>query len=388
MGDNGKKFQLNLPLKVILSDGGTSHFLGHNINLTRFHMADGKDEKGISINPFSPKSVQDMVMLDYISKIEVSMAELTAFRQDVMDLSKTIVYSLLYKQFDRVLYSTLVKCDVVVKFNRANPRSLIDESTKIPDAKLRPILEKKKTVVALAKKSILEPVWKAIMTNQSYSPEERNVYILMSEKFLNRLGLMNWHVITQFFQKEGFEQINLSIRHLLQEYMEKSSIADHISLLLMELVTNNENTNLRKVAKILYNGIEDTDSVVLNPEIREKLFAELKNRHELVTISWQLGGGSAAIGKQGRLHIMLFNKDDQYQLMKDTVSDKMSNDTKKRSIVDFYRDEPNASSGMDLGMMYFSYLDESCKKANVKFESIVNQPMSNDLTVINLIFNF
>ena len=99
MNDNGKKFQLNLPLKVILSDGGTSHFLGHNVNLTRFHMADGKDEKGISINPFSPKSIQDMIMLDYISKIEVSMSEFSAVRQDVMDLSKTIVFSLIYKQF-------------------------------------------------------------------------------------------------------------------------------------------------------------------------------------------------------------------------------------------------------------------------------------------------
>lgn len=388
MNDNGKKFKLNLPLKVILSDGGTSHFLSHNISLTRFHMADGKDEKGISINPFSPKSVQDMIMLDYISKIEVSMSEFSAVRQDVMDLSKTIVFSLLYKQFDRVLYSQLVKCDVVVKFNRANPRNLIDESTRLPDSKLRPILEKKRTVVALAKKSILEPVWKAIMTNKSYSPEERNVYILMSEKFLNRLGLMNWYVITQFFQKEGFEQINLNIRHLLQEYMEKSSIADHISLLLMELVMNNENANLRNVAEQLYDGLEDTDSVVMNPEIREKLFSELKRRHELVTLSWQLGGGSLAIGKQGRLHIMLFNKDDQFQLLKDTVTDKMANDTRKKSIVDFYRENPEGDAGMDLGMMYFSYLDESCRKANVKFESIVNQPMSNDLTVINLIFNF
>jgi len=39
-------------------------------------------------------------------------------------------------------------------------------------------------------------------------------------------------------------------------------------------------------------------------------------------------------------------------------------------------------------MYYLSYLDEACKKVNVKFESLVNQFAMSDLTVINLIFNF
>ena len=208
----------------------------------------------------------------------------------------------------------------------------------------------------------------------------------MSEKFLNRLSLMNWYVIILFFQQEGSEKINVAIRHLLQEYMEKSRIADDISLLIMELVANNENDNLKKAAKILYNGIEDTNSILFDPEIREKLFNELKRQHKLVTLQWKMGGGSTAIGKQGRLQITLYNQSNEFQQVKDNIADKMSTDTKKKTIIDFYRELPDGEEGVDLGMMYFSYLDESCKKVGVRFESIVNQ--ISDLTVINLIFNF
>jgi len=388
MSDNGKKFSLNLPLKVILSEAGTSNFISNKKKLTHFKLADNVEEVGILINPFNPQSIQSMIMLDYVSKMEISMSEFVSVRQDVMDLSKVVVFSLMYKQFDRALYSEIVKCDCVTKYNRAHPRQLIDENTKLSDSKLKPLIAKNMTRISLAKKAILDPIRKAIIANQTYSPEERNIYLLMSEKFLNRLSLMNWYVIILFFQQEGFEKINIAIRHLLQEYMEKSRIADDISLLIMELVANNENSNLKKEAKTLYNGVEDTNKILFDPEIREKLFAELKRQHKLVTLQWKMGGGSTAIGKQGRLQITLYNQSSEFQEVKDNIAEKMATDTKKRTIVDFYRELPSGDEGSDLGMMYFSYLDESCKKVNVKFDSIVNQIASSDLTVINLIFHF
>ena len=49
---------------------------------------------------------------------------------------------------------------------------------------------------------------------------------------------------------------------------------------------------------------------------------------------------------------------------------------------------PDGQEGTDLGLYYLSYLEDACKKVNIKFESIVNQSSSSDLTVINLKFNF
>ena len=383
-----KKFSLNLPLKVILTEEGASHFISHKIKLLRFRLADNIEEYGISLNPFSPQSLQNMILVNYISKIEISMSEFVSVRQEVMDLSKVVVYSLLYKQFDRQLFADFIQTDAVKKHNLKNPTQLIDERTKMSENQLRQILASQKATVQLAKKEILDPVWKSLMENKDYSLEEKNIYLLMTEKFLNRLSLMNWYIITKFYRTEGFSQINIAIRHLLQVYMEKSRVAEYISILVMELALNSENTNMRKEAKRMFAGIEDVDALIYDPEQREKIVAELKRNHEQVFISWKLGGGSSAIGKQGRLQITLYNKDDEFQEVKENIESKASADTNKKSLIDFYRELPEGQESTDLGLYYLSYLDDACKKVNVKFESIVNQFSSSDLTVINLIFNF
>ena len=163
-----KKFSLNLPLKVILTEEGASHFISHKIKLLRFRLADNIEEYGISLNPFSPQSLQNMILVNYISKIEISMSEFVSVRQEVMDLSKVVVYSLLYKQFDRQLFADFIQTDAVQKHNRKNPTQLIDERTKMSENQLRQILASQKATVQLAKKEILDPVWKSLMENKDY----------------------------------------------------------------------------------------------------------------------------------------------------------------------------------------------------------------------------
>ena len=388
MSASDKKFIIELPLKVILTEDGASNFISHNKKLMRFRLADNVDEYGISLNKFSPQSIQSMILLDYISKIEISMSEFVSSRQEVMDLSKVVVYSLLYKQFDRDVYSALIQCECVRKHNRANPSHLIDEKTQMSERQLRSILQNKENVIQQTRRSILDPIWKAIMTNSDYSDEEKNIYLLMSEKFMNRLGLMNWYIITLFHKADGANEMFIAIRNLLSSYMEKSKVAEYISVMVMELALNNENTNIRKEARNMYQDVEDIDALIFDPEVRAKIVAELQRNHELVFISWKLGGGSASIGKQGKLSITLYNKDDEFQEVKENIDNAKSSNTAKKTLIDFYRELPDGQEGTDLGLYYLSYLDDACKKVNVKFESLVNQFSASELTVITLNFNF
>ena len=383
-----KKFMLELPLKVILTENGCSNFISHKKSLIRFKLADNLDEYGISLNKFSPQSIQSMLLLDYISKIEISMPEFVSSRQEVMDLSKIIVYSLLYKQFDRDIYSEIIKCDCVRKHNRANPAHLIDEKTTMSEKQLRAILVNKDAIIGRTRKEILEPIWQSIHENTDYSMEEKNIYMLMSEKFMNRMSLMNWYIITLFSKDSGFTEMLSAIRNLIGQYMEKSKVAEYISVMIMELALNSESLNIRKEARNMYQGVDNIDSLILDTVIREKIIKELQRKRELVFLSWKLGGGASSIGRQGRLQITLYNKDDAFQEMKETIEAKKNADTSKKTLIDFYRELPEGQEGSDLGLYYLSYLDDACKKVGVKFESLVSQFTASDLTVINLIFNF
>ena len=388
MSASDKKFIIELPLKVILTEDGASNFISHNKKLLRFRLADNIDEYGISMNKFSPQSIQSMILLDYISKIEISMSEFVSSRQEVMDLSKVIVYSLLYKQFDREVYSALIQCECVRKHNRANPAHLIDEKTRMSERQLRSILQNKENLINTTRKTILDPIWKSIMSNTEYTSEEKNIYLLMSEKFMNRLGLMDWYIITLFHKSDGANEMFVAIRNLLSSYMEKSKVAEYISVMVMELALNNENTNIRKEARKMYSGMDDIDSLIYDPEVRAKIVQELQRKHELVFLSWKLGGGSSSIGKQGRLSITLYNKDVEFQEVKESIENAKATNTNKKTLIDFYRELPDGQEGTDLGLYYLSYLDDACRKVNVKFESLVNQFSASDLTVINLNFNF
>ncbi|MBP5747852.1 MAG: hypothetical protein J6W63_05740 [Treponema sp.] len=383
-----KKFVLDLPLKVVLTEDGASHFISNKKKLLRFRLADNVEEYGISMEHFSPMSIQNMILVDYISKIEISMSEFVSRRQEIMDLSKVIVYSILYKQFDRQIFSQMIECDCVRHHNRTNPSQLIDEKTRIPEKQLRNILSFKDNAIQQSRQAILEPVWKSIMSNTDYTPEEKNVYLLMTEKFLNRLNLMNWYIITKFYKTEGFSQIMSILRQSLAQYMDKSKVAEYISVMVMELALNSENTNMRKEARILYQGIDNADTLIYDPDIRKKIVEELSRKHEFVSLSWKIGGGSTSIGKQGALNITLYNKEDEFQEVKENIESKLSADLNKRSLIDFYRQMPEGEEGTDLGLYYLSYLEDACKKVNVKFESLVNQFTTSDLTVINLKFNF
>lgn len=210
----------------------------------------------------------------------------------------------------------------------------------------------------------------------------------MSEKFINRLSLLNWHIFVLFYKDENFGEILSQARKILSRYMDKSRVADYISTMVMELALNSENANITKEAQKMYPGREDLNMLVLDPDVRKKIVRELEMKRQFVFLSWKLGGGSSSIGKQGRLQITLYNKSDEFNDIKETVDAATNANTNKKSLVDFYRDLPSGEEGTDLGMYYLSYLEDACKKVNVKFDSLVNQFSASDLTVITLTFSF
>lgn len=361
-----KKTILNLPLKIILTEVGSTFFIRQNKKLLRFRLADNVDEYGISLDDFTPATVQRLLLVDYVSKIEIARPEFVSSRQEVMDLSKLIVYTMLYKQYDQHIFSQILASDVIKKWNRLNPASIIDEKTKINDAFLQNVLKKNQEAILDAKQEILGPLYTYISKNTALLPEEKNVQLLLSEKFLSNLRPFTWFIITKFNDADGYDMILRTLRTALTEYMDKAKIAEYVSLMVMELAINAENTNLRRVSNDMYKGTVDPNSVLFDPTIRKKVIAELERRKELVSIAWKLGGNSTSIGTQGKLQITLYNKDSGYSETKESIDNKKSADLKKKSLIDFYREIPEGQEDVDLGLYYLSYLSEACEKVNIK----------------------
>lgn len=388
MSKSPKKSLLSLPLKIILTEEGASYFIQNKKKLSRMRLADNIEEYGVSLSNFSPQTIQHMILVGYISKLEISVPEFASCRQDVLDLSKLIVFSLLYKQFDRAVFASLIETECVRKHNRTNPSQLIDKRDSVSDQQINFFLRGKDNVVAEAKKALLEPLWYSFVNGKELTIEEQNICMLMTEKFLTRMSRINWYIIVKFFKENGGREIINCVHGLLKDYVEKSKVAEYISVMVMELALNSENANMKKEVKRIYRTHPDPESLIFDPEVRKKVIAEMEKLHDVVSISWRLGGGSSSIGKQGRLQITLYSREDEFQEVKESIETKRLADLTKRSLIDFYKELPEGEEGVDLGLYYLSYLDEECKKINVKFESLVNQYSASDLMVITLVFNF
>lgn len=382
-----RKSLLDLPIKAVLTEEGTTFFIRKGKNLKKFKLADNVEEYGIILDSFSPASLQRMILVDYIAKVEISKGEFMSSRQEIMDLSKLIVYSMLYRQYDSYIFARVLASDVIKKWNRLNPANIIDDKTRINDAFLQSVLKDKEKDLREIKEQILAPMCAYISKNSSLLPEEKNIQLLLSEKFLGNLRPFTWFIIAKFRGSEGYDQLLKDIRTSLAEYMEKSKIAEYVSLMIMELAMNAENSNLKREAKAIFKGAVDMNAVLFDPNIRRQVIDSLERRGELVYLSWKLGSRSASIGTQGRLQITLYNKESEYRDMKEAFDDRKNADLKKKSLLDFYKQLPDGEANAELGLYYLSYLSEACEKVNVKFESLVNQLPGSDLTVITLVLN-
>jgi hypothetical protein len=383
-----RKSIIDLPVKLVLTDEGTTFFIRNNKKINKFKLADNKEEYGLFLDKFSPASIQRMFLIDYIAKVEISKSEFMSSRQEIMDLSKLVVYGILYRQYDTYIFNRVLTSDLIKKWNRLNPANIIDEKTKINNDYLQSILKEKKTEISDIKQQILSPLYAHISRNTALLPEEKNIQLLLSEKYLNNLRPFIWFIVTKFKGADGYDQLLKDIRTSLAEYMERSKIAEYVSLMIMELAMNAENSNLKREAKNMFKGTVDINAVLFDPNIRKQVIEALERKRELVYLSWQLGSRSASIGTQGKLQITLYNKESEYREMKASIDDKKSADLKKKTLMDFYREIPDGESNTELGLYYLSYLSEACEKVNVKFESLVNQIKNSDLTVISLVLNF
>jgi len=387
MSSQERKAIIELPVEVILTDVGTNFFIKNNKKLRKFRLADNVEEYGILLDHFTPVSLQRMMLADYISKVEISDSEFVAIRQEVMDISKLVTYSMMYRQYDTYIFQRVLASDVIKNWNRKNPANIIDDKTRINDAFLQNVLKDKEKDVYEIKQSVLQPMLGFINRNSNLLPEEKNIQILLSEKFLNTLRPFTWFIIAKFKDSDGYDLLIKDIRTGLAEYMEKAKIAEYVALNVMELAANAENNNLKREAKVVFKGAVDMNAVLFDPNVRKQVIDSLQRKGELVYISWKLGSKGTSIGTQGKLHITIYNKESEYEKMKEAFDVKKHADLKKRTLQDFYKDLPESESSTDLGLYYLSYLSEACEKVNVKFESFVNQVSGSDLTVVTMAIN-
>lgn len=377
---------IDLLLKITLTEEGIESFIMHHKKLDRFRTADNMLEYGISLKRFPPSSLQKLIMMDYVSRIEISRAEFLSKRSEIMDLTKLIVYGILYKKFDGFIYQTLVESPLVDKrssFSSSSHRITSKES-EIDEAYLKNILSKDQHRVGKVAEEILAPVIEEIKNDSSLSKEEQEIKVFLSEKYLQNLRRYVWYILLKSEGLQEYYSFLPALRDGLKKYLEIAKISEYLSLMLMELAIYAENTNLQKVAKEMYPNSKNIEDLILNENIRKKILQRVERDIEYLYLIWRIRGKKFSIGTENRLQITLFNREYRHRKLQHEIENKKRLNLKEKTLFDFYKNIPEKKINTELGLYYLSYLNEACEKMNIRFDSIVSQQLQSGLTVITL----
>ena len=374
MTANERKQFISLPLKFVFSEEGASAMFRQNIQIKRLKMGDQTEHYGVFLEKITSDFIQRMIMMDYISKIEVSGVEPVESRGEILELSKLIVLSILYRNFAEITQEKILASNPVKKWNYSNPSMVIDEKTQFKEGMLQSLMERNTEEINKIQQELIDPIDKSIEEDADLQEDEKKQRKELLREFISASYPITWFVLLKFLNTPDFLPLLRIIRHCLVEALKKINLAEYSSLMLMELAANIANLNIQKEAKQLYKAKHvDVKIVIQDPKLRLPVIESLRKKNSLLTFSWKLGGANLAIGSKGRFQIVLYDQDIHFVATRESVAQSKNADAKRFNLSEFYKKLFNSGNDLDLGIFYLSFLDEACSNMGIKFESMVNQ---------------
>jgi len=384
----GKSPVIELPLKITLTEDGVNWFIRNNRKLQRFRLADNVQEYGLWLHQFSAATFRKMLVIDYLSAIELSRPEFSSRRREIMDLSKLITYEILYKRFSAQLLADFLASPLIKKWNRLNPGHTLDKNSKFDEALLNAMIDREREHLPAIEHEIIAPLIEETIQNPDVNQDDKQIQFYLTERLLENLPKIVWCVLSRSKSLEEYAPLLNEIRDTIRAYLKRSRIAEYLALMIMELATNAEHAHLHRYASQIYGNEKDLDRLILNPQIRSRLLARMEKEEALLHLTWKVSGSKASIGTEHRLKVILYNRESDYRQFKQEIEDKKGIDARHNSLFDFYKESPNRRMDTELGLYYLSYLHEACTEEQIRFESQVSQIPRNDLTVMTLSLQF
>jgi len=348
-----RKTVLDLPARLVFSEKGRKVFTAGGKSPARFvpvlsNSSKSRTEYGVMIDTLVPASIQRFLIAGYIATLELDRCEFSSCRQELIDLSKLMVYGLLYRQCDAVLFSRILSSAPIKRWNALSPAYVIDGNSRLNEKYLKSYILGNDAKIGEIREELLGPFRSSIRGNSNLSPDEIRIQLLLCEKFLQKLRPISWFILTKFHGVKGYETLGRAVRLTIAEYMDKSRIAEYAALMITELA--------------------------VHAGKGERLGGER------FVLSWNTGDGYPSPADAGYLGMTL----------RDTGS--KSEGMTEISLFDFYQDssvrpdQTDKGSDTQLGLYYLEHLNEVCAKVGVGFETSVCMAESTDASAVSLSF--
>ena len=405
---------ISVPIRLLLTERGVDHFLKSNQPLSRFRLSNAQQEYGVELRDFTPATVQKMMRLDFVGKIELAVTDIAENRAGLIDFTKLVIYGMLYRQFDTEIFEALMESDLVRTWNRHNAKNPIDFQTNVNTAYLQRTLQRNPDGVAAMKRDVLEEVFRNITRSTTLITEEKRLHSLIAERFLDTLGPLTQFLLVAHRGSPSYHDMTALMQHRLTSYLQKTSVAEYLALMLLEVLTSLKHGGSLVRGRSPDNGRRNGDDAygprragvtTADPD-GARAGSGVSGEHgapgaspsdaevdaecgaEAIGLLWKIRRHSRTPGDRGRLHLVISNRHNRFEEVKHAVNDRANHAVNRKSLNDFYLQDPEAADSNSLGLYYLSFLHEACRKVGIHFESFVHNVPEEDRTMVNLVLHF
>jgi len=385
----GRSTSINLPSKFILSDEGMSYFSQRNIPVRDLTTFDGRRKSGFFWPSFKAGLIQKMVVNRLLEMIEVDRHEFLTKREDIIDVTKLLVYGVLYKKFKPALNEILFKSEIIEKIKQANPKKNIGPDFKFNEDIVNNFMKTNGTAIATLKEILLLDPFAVIENDKDINERDKFEKKKIITRFLEQIDDNMWFLFHFLNKTKSKFEIIEQITRILISFFKKTKIADYIAFMLMELIQNAEKAHLEKLAKNkkLMSEEDNIDILLKSKQFREKLYdSAIKNR-QFINLSYKFQGDVFSATNRLKLQIQIINKGLLVDKDKKKLTEKIKTDTKEKTLANFYKEGSGEKLGAGLGLYYLSYLEDACVEENMKFDARIVSDDKKEETIVMIILH-
>lgn len=342
----GKQPVFSEPTRLVLTEAGSAYFLSQNQRLQRFRLLDQREEYGLQLSDYPPKTLSKLVNSGMVRKLEFPVFDAVERRQTVIDYIKILAYGLIYRHGTNVTRDVLLSSELASTWNRQHPRQALGEAStdrvqQILTGKRAQVEQLRSVVATRARAEFNRRIkGRTVATNEEREKTSRTV-----EHFVDAVPPEAWFLLLLYQGDRMAHQLVHDLAQSMARLLEQVSVADYLSLMMLELMVHMQHRQSAEMTS--------ADAGTAGPPTLY-LLAQYSN----------LAGSRRP---RTRLHFVLSTGSIRFEALKADL-DQLAGDVgqRKRSIDQFYS---AASSGeADLGLYYTSFLEDACSRLGVAFD--------------------
>ncbi|MFA6508257.1 MAG: hypothetical protein WCT14_19295 [Treponemataceae bacterium] len=380
-----RKRCLDLRGRIVLSPIGTQFFIPRVANLHRFDGGDGEARYGFRLKSIDVPWLRRLLLSNFIDKAEFPVRSVAGVKNEITDLSRLVVFSLLYGRFNSSVLARVIDTDVIRRWNRQHPHRALDVRNAVSPPELRAAMEMRKEAVEHVKREIIDPLRQNLTNDMRRNPEDRkrlSHFIVDLVKSMDPLVFFVLLAETSEKRRRLIHEIGMEIEACL----DKTDLADYLVLMVLELMSAAERVTLIDLIGPGHTSGE-IRSILENTQTREEMLAKLP--HGLsASMAWSLSRRWSLDRWRYRLRLGLHDGTSSFEDGKRLFEERANLVVRDRSLKEFYEQGTGPYGDDGLGWYYLSFLADACSNMGIQFEASVREKANKGTAAVNLSFVF